>query len=370
MAEQTFGERTERATPKRRDQARREGKVARSTELNQSLVLLAGVGALAALGGRMLAGISELMGGQLQHLGSAASYANESGIYSLLVHTASRILILLLPMAAVIALVGLGSNVLQIGFIATSRPVKPTLAAISPVEGFKRIFSLRSGVELLKALLKVSVIGLVAWLTVKADMDQIIPLAGVDGGHLLESIGGATVKLGLRVGTALLVLAVLDYGYQRWEFERSIRMTKQEILDEQKQTEGDPLVKARVRTLQRMMSRRRMMRDLQTADVVITNPTHYAVALKYDRESMAAPLVVARGMRKLALKIRETAKKHGVPVVEDPPLARLLYKESRLGQPIPVSLYRAVAQVLAHVWRLRRQASQHAGSGLRDGDNG
>lgn len=364
MAEQTFGERTEQATPKRRDQARREGKVARSTELNQSLVLLAGVGALAALGGRMLGGIAAIMGGQLQQLGNASSYANESGIYSMLVHTAGQVLMLLLPMAAVIAVVGLGSNVLQVGFLATSRPVTPRLAAISPVEGFKRIFSLRSGVELLKALFKVSIIGLVAWITVKGDMDQIVPLAGADGGLLLERIGGATVKLGLRVGTALLVLAVLDYGYQRWEFERSIRMTRQEILDEQKQTEGDPLVKARVRALQRLMSRRRMMRDVQTADVVITNPTHYAVALKYNRDSMAAPVVVARGMRKLALKIREMAKKHSVPVVEDPPLARLLYKESRLGHPIPVSLYRAVAQVLAHVWRLRRQASQAAGAGL------
>lgn len=364
MAEQTFGERTERATSKRRDQARSEGKVARSTELNQSLVLLAGVGALAALGGRMLAGVSAMMGGQFQQLGSAASFTNESGIYSLLMHIATQVLILLLPMAAVIALVGLGSNVLQIGFIATSRPVKPRLGAISPVEGFKRIFSLRSVVELFKALLKISIIGLVAWLTLKADFDQIVPLAGADGGLLLESIGGATVKLGLRVGSALLVLAVLDYGYQRWEFERSIRMTKQEIVDEQKQTEGDPVVRARVRMLQRMMSRRRMMRDVQTADVVITNPTHYAVALKYDRDSMAAPMVVARGMRKLALKIRETAKEHSVPIVEDPPLARLLYKESRLGKPIPVSLYRAVAQVLAHVWRLRRQASQTAGAGL------
>jgi len=364
VAEQTFGERTEQATHKRRDQARREGKVARSTELNQSLVLLAGVGALAALGGRMLGGIAAIMGGQFQQLGSASSYANESGIYSMLVHTAGQVLMLLLPMAAVIAVVGLGSNVLQVGFLATSRPVKPRLAAISPVEGFKRIFSLRSGVELLKALFKVSIIGLVAWVTVKGDMDQIVPLAGADGGLLLEKIGGATVKLGLRVGTALLVLAVLDYGYQRWEFERSIRMTKQEVLDEQKQTEGDPLVKARVRALQRLMSRRRMMRDVRTADVVITNPTHYAVALKYDRDSMAAPMVVARGMRKLALKIRETAKEHNVPVVEDPPLARILYKESRLGYPIPVSLYRAVAQVLAHVWRLRRQASQAAEAGL------
>lgn len=360
MANETFGERTERATPKRREEARKQGQVPRSTELTHALVLLVGVGALAVVGGRMLRGLADLT--RVQLAGLSASSVTAEGVYVLFQRLSMQILMVMLPLVLSLILVGLSSNVLQVGFMLTARPLTPRWSMINPFEGLKRIFSLRSLTELVKSILKVAIIGLIAWVTVKGDLEGLVPLVGADGTLLLSRVGAATVKLGLRVGAALLVLAILDYGYQRWEYERSIRMSRQEVEEEQKQQDGDPQVKARVRQLQRQVARRRMMAAVATADVVVTNPTHYAVALKYDRRTMAAPVVVAKGMRKLALRIKEMAREHQVPVVEDPPLARLLYKEAELDRPIPVALYQAVAQVLAHVWRLRaRMAGGMAG---------
>ena len=258
----------------------------------------------------------------------------------------SRLLLALL-------LVGTLSQVVQVGFHVSSRPLGPRWDVLDPIQGFGRRFGRRGWVELLKTLFKVAIIGLTAFVTVKADLEDLVPLLGADGGALVERIGLFTLHLGLRVGLALLVLAALDWGYQKWEFEQSIRMTQKELEDEQKQSEGDPQVKSRIRLLQRQMSRNRMIAAVAEADVVITNPIHVAVALKYDRGKMDAPIVVARGLRKMAERIKEEARKHNVPILEDPPLARLLYKETEVGQAIPASMYKAVAQILAHVWRLR-----------------
>jgi flagellar biosynthesis protein FlhB len=355
LARETFGEHTERATPKRREEARREGKVARSGELTSALVLLAGVGALAAFSGAMVRGLADLTRGLLTAMSTPAE--TQGSIYTIFTHLTLQMTRILLPFVLAVAAVGLAANVGQVGFMISTGPLNPRWAMINPVEGFKRILSLRSLTELLKAVLKVAIIGSIAYATVSSDLARLVPLQGAEGGAVLTQIGGATVRLGLRVGFALLALAILDYGYQRWEYERSLRMSRQEITEEQKQTEGDPQIKARIRLLQRLTARRRMMQDVAKATVVVTNPTHYAVALKYDRAQMLAPVVVARGMRKLAERIKEAARANRVPIVEDPPLARLLYKEGKLGKPIPVALYRAVAQVLAHVWRLRQRAA-------------
>jgi flagellar biosynthetic protein FlhB len=351
LANDAYGERTESATPKRREEARGEGKVARSTELTNALALLAGVAALSFLGGRLMQRLSDLFRSLLST--SPSGLATEAGVYFTFQQLALQITVILAPLLISLIAVGLASNVLQVGFMLTGKPISPRWSLIDPVEGFKRILSLRSVTELLKSILKVSIIGLIAWVTLKSDLDRLVPLTGADGPTLVGQVGAATVRLGLRVGLALLVLGILDYGYQRWEYERSIRMSRQELEEEQKQTEGDPQVKARVRVAQRLLARRRMMVDVAKADVVVTNPTHYAVALKYDRPTMPAPLVVAKGMRKLAERIKEVAKENRVPVVEDPPLARLLYKECEVGSAIPVSVYQAVARVLAYVWKLR-----------------
>lgn len=355
MARETYQEPTERATPKRREEARQEGKVARSGELVSALVLLAGVLALSSLGGAMLRNLTQLIQAGLAGLSSHSLSAGS--VISLFQRLSVEMLFLLLPLLLTLVAVGLTSNILQVGFLLTLRPLNPRWSVLNPFEGLRRMFSLRSLTELLKAVLKVALIAGVAYLTVSSDLRQIVPLEGATGGALLTRVGAATVRLGLRVGFALLLLAVLDYGYQRWEYERSLRMSRQEIEEEQKQTEGDPRVKTRIRILQRLLARRRMMQEVPKADVVIVNPTHVAVALRYERARMAAPVVVARGLRKLAEKIKAVAQEHSIPIVEDPPLARLLYKEARLGQPIPVSLYKAVAQVLAHVWRLQRRTA-------------
>jgi flagellar biosynthesis protein FlhB len=360
LARETFGELTERATPKRREEARREGKVARSSELTSALVLLAGVGALSFLSGSMLHGLADLTRGLLAEMGTPAE--NEGTIYAIFTRLSLQMTRLLLPFLLSVSMIGIAANVGQVGFMITGGPLNLRWSVINPVEGFRRILSLRSLTELLKTMLKVFIIGSIAYATVSSDLARLAPLQGADAGKVLSLIGAATIRLGLRVGFALLSLAVLDYGYQRWEYERSLRMSRQEVIEEQKQTDGDPRVRARIRLLQRLGARRRMMQDVAKADVVVTNPTHVAVALKYDRSKMAAPVVVARGIRKLAEKIKETARQNHIPIVEDPPLARLLYKETKVGSAIPVSLYRAVAQVLAHVWRLRQRA---AGVGSR-----
>lgn len=358
MAKETFGEPTERATPKRREEARREGKVARSSELTSALVLLTGVGALSVLGGRILQKLAELTQSGLSTL--VHPTLSTAGVYLQFQNLSVQMLFILLPFLLALIVVGLASNVLQVGFMFTGRTLMPRWSVLNPAEGFQRLFSLRSLTELVKAVAKIAVIGTVAYLTVSADLRDVVPMEGAGAGFLLQQVSASTVRLGLRVSGALLVLAVLDYGYQRWEYERSMRMSHQEIEEEMKQTEGDPRVKARIRILQRMISRRRMMTDVAKADVVITNPTHVAVALQYDRAKMAAPVIVAKGMRKLAMRIKDIARENRVPIVEDPPLARLLYKEGTIGQSIPVSLYRAVAQVLAHVWRLRGRARESA----------
>jgi flagellar biosynthetic protein FlhB len=340
VARETFGERTHRATPRRREEARREGQVARSVELSAALALLVALAALAAFGPGMLQRLGDLTRSLLS--GTYSPVATPAAAYRSFRLVSVQVLVTLAPLLLSLLAIGVISNVLQVGFLFTSRPLSPRLSRLDPFQGFARVFGRRGLVELAKAL---------------------VPSLGTDGGALLERVGGTTLKLGLRIGLALLALAALDYGYQRWEHERSIRMSQKEIEEEQKQQEGDPRVRARIRILQRLLSRRRMMAEVPQADVIVTNPVHVAVALKYDRRSMRAPVVVARGMRKLAEKIKKVAGEHSVPIVEDPPLARLLYKEAPLGRPIPVSLYRAVAQVLAHVWRLRERGPAAARGG-------
>jgi flagellar biosynthetic protein FlhB len=361
VARETFGERTHRATPRRREEARREGQVARSVELSAALALLVALAALAAFGPGMLQRLGDLTRSLLS--GTYSPVATPAAAYRSFRLVSVQVLVTLAPLLLSLLAIGVISNVLQVGFLFTSRPLSPRLSRLDPFQGFARVFGRRGLVELAKALVKVGVIGVIAYLTLSTDLESLLPSLGTDGGALLERVGGTTLKLGLRIGLALLALAALDYGYQRWEHERSIRMSQKEIEEEQKQQEGDPRVRARIRILQRLLSRRRMMAEVPQADVIVTNPVHVAVALKYDRRSMRAPVVVARGMRKLAEKIKKVAGEHSVPIVEDPPLARLLYKEAPLGRPIPVSLYRAVAQVLAHVWRLRERGPAAARGG-------
>jgi flagellar biosynthetic protein FlhB len=353
-----FGqERTERATPRRREEARREGRVARSLEVGHAAVLLALTAALALGGGAFVRGCRDLLVGFLGNLGGLD--LSVAALQELQPRLWTAFFGLVAPVALVSLLAGTGASVLQVGFHASARPLAPRAQRINPAMGFKRLVSLDALFETTKAFVKLVLVGFVSWAVVRSAVSALLPAQGSPAGVVVTEVGHQLVVLGLRVGLLLLVLAILDYGYQRWRYEKDLRMSRREMEEELRQQEGSPHVKSRLRALQRQLSRRRMMAEVPRADVVVTNPVHVAVALRYERGRMEAPTVVAKGARKLAERIKDLARRHRVPVVEDPPLARALYRQVEVGQVIPVELYEAVARVLAYVYRLH-QAAQGA----------
>jgi flagellar biosynthetic protein FlhB len=240
-------------------------------------------------------------------------------------------------------------------------PLKPKLSNINPASGFKRLFSRRSLVELTKSIIKLGVIAMVSYLTLRGRItEELVPLMGMSVWEIISYIASVSYLIMLRVVLIMAVMAVLDFLYQRWEYEDSLKMTKQEVRDEYRQMEGDPLIKGHIRRLQLEYSRKRMMLDIPDADVVVTNPIHYAVALRYKRDLDPAPVVLAKGARLLAERIKEIASQSGIPVVENQELARALYKNAEVGVAIPEDLFSSVAEVLAYVYRLNqgRQGAQ------------
>jgi flagellar biosynthetic protein FlhB len=251
----------------------------------------------------------------------------------------------------------LAGNIAQIGFEIHTEPLAPKFSKLNPLAGLKRIFSLRGLVEMLKSLAKIAFIAVIAGSVVSGYLPQFPTLVRGDLGTIWDFTQTAAFQIMLYVCLAMMALAALDYAYQRWQHEQSLKMTKQEIKDERKQSEGDPQIKARIRSLQRQAAYHRMIAEVPLADVVITNPTHLAVALRFDPAEMAAPRVVAKGADHVAQRIRDIAREHGVPLVENPPLAQALHRMADVGDPIPVELYRAVAEVLAYVYRLKGRYS-------------
>lgn len=243
-------------------------------------------------------------------------------------------------------------QLLQVGFHVSTESLAPQLGRINPVEGAKRIFSKRALVELAKATLKIAVIGYMAYMAVKPDLGKLPSLLYMEPPEAAAFAARLVGKIALWIGSCMLAVAAIDYLYQRWEHEDSIKMSVQDIKDELKQTEGDPYIRSAIRARQRQLAQSRMMQAVPTADVVITNPTHVAVAIRYDAPSMNAPVIVAKGIALIAERIREIAKDNNVPIVENPPLARTLHELGEVGQEIPVELYQAVAEVLAYVYRL------------------
>jgi len=256
------------------------------------------------------------------------------------------------PVMGFALVLGLMGQLLQVGFNITAEPLKPQLSRMNPVEGAKRIFSKRALMELGKACLKIGIVTYVAYVALRNDIGKLPSLLWMEPVQAIAYASKLVGKMGLWIGACLLIVAAIDYLYQRWEYEDSIKMSIQDIKDELKQTEGDPQIRSVIRARQRQLARSRMMQAVPTADVVITNPTHVAVALKYDAKSMAAPIVVAKGAELLAARIREIASENDIPIVENPPLARTLYEAAQVGREIPADLYQAVAEVLAYVYRL------------------
>jgi len=353
MAEE-FQERTEKATPRRRRESRKKGHVARSMEINTVLILLAGLISLWLFGPLVYRQLVDLVVGTFT--GSHGIEVDESSIYPYMLSWLARFLRIIAPILLILAFTGLLSNFLQVGITLTGEPLIPKLSKISPISGFKRLFSKRSLEELFKGIVKLSIIGYISYVTIKGEIPAYLSLADRDIADMLSFTGRMTLRLGFRLALALLVLALFDYAFQKWEYEKAIRMTKQEVKEELKDIEGDPLIRSRVRSVQREMARKRMMQRVPEADVVITNPIRLAVALRYKVESMKAPVVIAKGQRLIAERIIAIARECGVPVVENVPLAQTLYRTVEIGMEIPEELYRVVAEILAYIFHLKKGA--------------
>ncbi|NLO82772.1 MAG: flagellar biosynthesis protein FlhB [Clostridiales bacterium] len=346
-------EKTEKATPKKRREARERGQVFRSIEFNSAIVLIAGFLVLRLLSSFMH---DKLRSIYIQYLGrqlptdelftpSGIAVLNQNLIYTLIT--------VLMPVLSLLLIAGLAVNYWQVGFLFTTRPLVPNLNRLNPVEGFKRILSKRALAELLKSLLKLAIIVYVAYSELSDKVKTLTRLTEWDLYSSISYISETVFKTGIKIAVILLLLAIFDYFYQWWEYEKSLRMTKHELKEEYKQVEGDPLIRSKVRERQRQLGMRRMMQEIPRADVVITNPVHYAVALRYEPNENDAPVVVAKGQDYLALKIKEIAKENNVTVVQNRSLAQALYRSTEIGQTIPPELFHAVAEVLAYVYSIK-----------------
>jgi flagellar biosynthetic protein FlhB len=343
-------ERTEQATPRKRDQAREKGQVARSQELNSVAIIFFGMIALVIFASSIYNNLANVFFYNVQMSNSELTLAT---VYQLFTNNGTALLKIIAPILIFLGVVGILINLAQVGTLISFEPLTPKLDKLNIISGLGRLFSTKTIVELIRDTIKITLVGYIAYLTLKGELKNYIPLVDQEVGQILLFMAKIALKICLRVSGALLILALLDYLYQRFDFERHIRMTKQEIKEEYKLFEGDPLIKSRIRRIQREMAHARMLHNVPKADVVITNPTHLAVAIQYDPSEMAAPKVVAKGERLIAEKIKEVAMKAGVPIVENQPLARAIFETVDIGMSIPGKLYRAVAEVLAYVYKLK-----------------
>jgi flagellar biosynthetic protein FlhB len=263
-------------------------------------------------------------------------------------------LLLIAPILIILLIVSILTNLLQTGIIFSVEPLTPKASKIDPIKGLERVFSKKSLVELAKSILKIAIVGGVAYYALKDEISQMIPLLYQENARIFALLGELSFKVLVRCCCVIMIMAILDFMYQKWEHAQKLKMTKQEVKDEFRQSEGDPMVKSRIRSIQREMARRRMMEEVPKADVIITNPTHLSIALKYKPdEDMKAPVIVAKGANNIAFRIREIAVKHNIPMMENKPLAQNLYK-LELGTEIPPQFYQAVAEILAYVYGLKK----------------
>jgi flagellar biosynthesis protein FlhB len=346
-------EKTEKATPKKRQESRNKGQVAKSADINAALVLFVSIMFLSFMG--------SWMGERLMHLFRHSLDKNllydvsESSIQKLFSELSIEVAIIIAPVMLAAMVAGVLGNYLQIGFLLSTEAIQMKLERINPLSGFKRIYSIRALVELSKSLLKILLIGGVTFFILWSERDVYLRMSLVNIEDTLSVFGGLAVKMGFFASIVLLFLAFLDYMYQKYDFEKNIRMSKQDIKDEYKKSEGDPKIKGKIKEKQRQMAMRRMMQEVPKADVIITNPTHFAIALKYEDGGMDAPVVVAKGVDLIAQRIKEIAKENDVVTVENKPLARTLYSRVEIGQVIPEDLFKAVAEILAFVYRIKKK---------------
>lgn len=346
-------EKTEKATPQKRKESRRKGQVAKSADVNTAFILLFVFLFLLFAGGFLRDSLFSIL--QISFKENALMEVTPETVQTVMTELALLAVKVVAPIFAVSLAAAIFSNYVQVGFLFSTEPLVMKLERINPLKGAKRIFSVRALVELLKSILKIAFVGLCTFSILWLSKEDVFRLADTSPGESFQLIGSLTVQMGIFTAVLLLFLSIFDYVYQKYDFEKNIRMSKQDVKDEHKKLEGDPLIKSKMKERQRQMAMQRMMQEVPKADVVITNPTHYAVALKYEEDEMDAPQVTAKGVDYVALKIIAAAKHHEVTTVENRPLARALYEQTEIGDTVPEELFKAVAEVLAYVYRLQRK---------------
>ncbi len=352
MSDSEDSERTEEATSQRREDFRKRGQVAQSRELGSVMVLLFSLLAMWALSRFFIAQVSEIFTRSFTDF--FAQSAREEGWFAAVKFSFGKAALIVAPIGVILWVVNVAATVIQVGVLNNEEALNFDFEKINPVEGFKRLLTIRALVEGAKAMAKVGLVGLVVYTIMAGEVKKIPNLSTYDTNSLMVYIGMLVAKLFGYVGLFMLALAGLDYFFQRFELEKKMRMTKQEIKEEVKSREGDPMVRARVRKLQRELANRRMMDQVPKADVIITNPTHIAVAIQYSKD-MVAPKLVAKGADLMAERIKKLAREANVPVIENKPLARTIFKTMKIGQAIPRELYTAVAEVLSYIFRLKKK---------------
>lgn len=346
-------DKTEKPTPKRRQDARKKGQVAKSAELNSVVVLLGLFLLLNYFGEWLYTESLNYIRYTLSPL-QVNQELTETALGAIMRSHMFFFARLFLPLGCGAMVIGLIVNFAQVGTLFTLEQLKPQFGRINPINGFQRLFSSRGLVELAKAVVKLTIVGSVAYTTIKSHLLVLIQSIENSPLNAALTIWDILYGLAMKICLFLLVMALFDYAYQRWDFLRNLRMSKKEVKDEYKQQEGNPQIKGKIRQRQRQIAMRRMMQAVPKADVVITNPTHFAVALQYDSKTMTAPIVIAKGENLIAAKIKEVAREHNVAIVENKPLAQALYKTVEIGEAIPAQMFQAVAEVLAFVYRLRQ----------------
>ncbi len=346
-------EKTEKPTPKKRRDAREEGQVLQSREVTAVFILMATFLGLKIFGKYMLNYLIKFMTNIYKTIENVDELFYENNLMLNFTKIIVVFIVLAAPMLLIALLSALVINYLQVGFLFTTKPLKIKLNRINPIEGFKRLFSKRALVELLKSILKIVLIGYVSYSFIRKNITQVISLTKLEPTVILKNFTSLAFSFSIRIIGALAFLAFLDYLFQWREHEKNLMMTKQEIKEEYKQTEGDPLVKSKIREKQRRIAMSRMIQEVPKADVIITNPTHLAIAIKYDKDLYGAPYVIAKGADVIAENIKKVGKEHSIPMVENRPLARALYDTVDVGDLIPEELYEAIAEVLAYVYSLK-----------------
>lgn len=357
MAEAQSGqERTEQATGKKQQEARNKGQIARSKEMNTVLMLLAGGGGFLFMGDNLVEGLMQTMRDSL--VIDRASMFDADVMPRLFGEAVVSALENILPMLALLVIAAIVAPMAMGGWSFSLHPLQPDLKKMDPIKGLKRIFSSKGLVELVKSLVKLLLVGSVGYLLLQTKLEGFLALGNQSLELGLAHLGNDLIWIFFLLSSALIVVALVDVPFQLWDFARQQKMTRQEVKDEHKETDGNPEVKGKIRRTQLEMAQRRMMEEVPKADVVVTNPTHYAVALRYDQDKMGAPVVVALGADEVAGHIRRIALANDVPILSAPPLARALYYSTKLNEEIPAGLYLAVAQVLAYIFQLRHYYQQ------------